>query len=106
VRNDAHKLIEECMLCANVAAADLLLKANIPALYRIHEGPKEDRLMTLRSYLGILGLELGGGFKPTPDDYALLAQQIHDRPDVRSIQTMMLRSMSQAVYQADNVGHF
>lgn len=105
-RNDAHKLIEECMLCANVATAELLLKANIPALFRVHEGPKEERLQTLRTYLSVLGLELGGGLKPTPDDYALLSQQIHGRVDARSIQTMMLRSMSQASYQADNHGHF
>ena len=62
-RNDAHKLIEECMLCANVATAEFLLKANIPALFRVHEGPKEERLQTLRTYLSVLGLELGGGFK-------------------------------------------
>lgn len=105
-RNDAHKLIEECMLCANVAAAELLIKADLPALFRVHEGPKEERLLTLRTYLGLLGLELTGGLKPTPDDYAALAEQIKDRADARSIQTMMLRSMSQAVYQADNMGHF
>ena len=105
-RNDAHKLIEECMLCANVATAELLLKADLPALFRVHEGPKEDRLLNLRTYLGLLGLELSGGLKPTPDDYAQLAEQIKDRADARSIQTMMLRSMSQAVYQADNMGHF
>ncbi len=105
-RNDAHKLIEECMLCANVAAAEFLFSANIPALFRVHEGPKEERLLTLRTYLAVLGLELGGGLKPTPDDYALLSQQIQGRADARSIQTMMLRSMSQAVYQADNQGHF
>ncbi|MBJ7539708.1 ribonuclease R [Marinomonas transparens] len=105
-RNDAHKLIEECMLCANVATAELLIKADLPALFRVHEGPKEDRLLTLRTYLGLLGLELTGGLKPTPDDYAALAEQLKDRADSRSIQTMMLRSMSQAVYQADNMGHF
>jgi ribonuclease R len=105
-RNDAHKLIEECMLCANVATAELLIKADLPALFRVHEGPKEDRLLTLRTYLGLLGLELMGGLKPTPDDYAKLAEQLKGRADSRSIQTMMLRSMSQAVYQADNLGHF
>ncbi|ETI62246.1 ribonuclease R [Marinomonas profundimaris] len=105
-RNDAHKLIEECMLCANVATAELLIKADLPALYRVHEGPKEDRLLTLRTYLGLLGLELSGGAKPTPDDYAQLAEQLKERADSRSIQVMMLRSMSQAVYQADNLGHF
>ncbi|MCW8356098.1 ribonuclease R [Marinomonas pontica] len=105
-RNDAHKLIEECMLCANVAAAELLIKADLPALFRVHEGPKDDRLLTLRTYLGLLGLELTGGTKPTPADYAALSESIKDRADARSIQTMMLRSMSQAVYQADNLGHF
>nr|WP_235963450.1 ribonuclease R [Marinomonas colpomeniae] len=105
-RNDAHKLIEECMLCANVATAELLIKADLPALFRVHEGPKDDRLLTLRTYLGLLGLELMGGAKPTPADYAALSESIKDRADARSIQTMMLRSMSQAVYQADNLGHF
>ncbi|SBS26699.1 Ribonuclease R [Marinomonas aquimarina] len=105
-RNDAHKLIEECMLCANVASAELLLKANLPALFRIHEGPREEKLLALRTYLSVLGLELGGGLKPTPKDYADLAEKIRDRADARSIQTMLLRSMSQAVYQPDNVGHF
>ncbi|NLU98155.1 ribonuclease R [Marinomonas sp. UCMA 3892] len=105
-RNDAHKLIEECMLCANVAAAELLISADLPALYRVHEGPKDDRLLTLRTYLGLLGLELTGGTKPTPADYAALSESIKERADARSIQTMMLRSMSQAVYQADNLGHF
>ncbi len=105
-RNDAHKLIEECMLCANVASAELLLKANLPALFRIHEGPREEKLIALRTYLSVLGLELGGGLKPTPKDYADLADKIRDRADARSIQTMLLRSMSQAVYQPDNVGHF
>ncbi|MCC4272902.1 ribonuclease R [Marinomonas communis] len=105
-RNDAHKLIEECMLCANVASAELLLKANLPALFRIHEGPREEKLIALRTYLSVLGLELGGGLKPTPKDYADLADKIRNRADARSIQTMLLRSMSQAVYQPDNVGHF
>ncbi|WP_425642914.1 ribonuclease R [Marinomonas gallaica] len=105
-RNDAHKLIEECMLTANVASAELLLKANISALFRIHEGPREEKLIALRTYLSVLGLEMGGGIKPTPQDYADLAEKIRDRADARSIQTMLLRSMSQAVYQPDNVGHF
>ncbi|TBR38261.1 ribonuclease R [Marinomonas agarivorans] len=105
-RNDAHKMIEECMLCANVAAAEFLLKANLPALFRVHEGPKEDKLLALRTYLSILGLSLEGGLTPGPDDYAKLAEQIRERPDARNIQTMILRSMSQAVYTPDNIGHF
>ena len=105
-RNDAHKLIEECMLCANVATAEFLLKSGMPALFRIHEGPKEEKLIALRDYLSVLGLSIGGGLKPTPDDYAALSADIQGRSDARSIQTMILRSMSQAVYSPDNLGHF
>ncbi len=105
-RNDAHKLIEECMLCANVATAEFLLKSGLPALFRIHEGPREEKLLALRNYLSILGLSLEGGLKPSPDDYAKLSLQVQDRADARSIQTMILRSMSQAVYSPDNMGHF
>ena len=105
-RNDAHKLIEECMLCANVATAEFLLKSGLPALFRVHEGPKEEKLIALRDYLAVLGLSIGGGLKPTPDDYAALSADIQGRSDARSIQTMILRSMSQAVYTPDNLGHF
>jgi len=105
-RNDAHKLIEECMLCANVATAEFLLKSGLPALFRIHEGPKEEKLIALRDYLSVLGLSIGGGLKPTPDDYAALSADIQGRSDARSIQTMILRSMSQAIYSPDNLGHF
>lgn len=105
-RNDAHKLIEECMLCANVATARFLSKLKIPAIYRVHEGPKEQKLENLRAYLGELGLNLGGGDKPAPKDYQELAEWIEDRPDRHLIQTMMLRSMRQAVYSPDNQGHF
>ncbi|MGB0664519.1 MAG: ribonuclease R [Pontibacterium sp.] len=106
VRNDAHKLIEECMLCANVATARFLEKLKIPALYRVHEGPKEQRLASLRSYLTELGLALGGGDKPQPKDFLQLAQSIEGRPDRHIIQMMMLRSMRQAVYTPENEGHF
>ncbi|WP_207802680.1 ribonuclease R [Motiliproteus coralliicola] len=106
VRNDAHKLIEECMLCANVATARFLEKLKIPALYRVHQGPKTQKLENLRAYLGELGLNLPGGEKPTPDDYQQLLQQAEGRPDAALIQTMMLRSLSQAVYTPDNEGHF
>ena len=105
-RNDAHKLIEECMLCANVATARFLKKLDIPAIYRVHEGPKEQKLENLRSYLRELGLSLGGGEKPEPKDYQELAEWIEERPDRHLIQTMMLRSMQQAVYSPDNQGHF
>ncbi len=105
-RNDAHKLIEECMLCANVATAEFLQKLGRPALYRIHEGPKEQKLSNLRAFLGELGLNLPGGDKPEPKDYLRLAETIESRPDRHIIQTMMLRSMQQAVYSPDNQGHF
>ncbi|MGY8870291.1 MAG: ribonuclease R [Pseudomonadales bacterium] len=106
VRNDAHKLIEECMLCANVATARFLSSTDMPTLYRVHEGPKVGRLESLRSYLGELGLELGGGDEPDPKDYQQLAGWIEERPDRHVIQTMMLRSMAQAVYTPENNGHF
>ncbi len=105
-RNDAHKLIEECMLCANVATARFLTKLKVPALYRIHEGPKDQKLVSLRAYLGELGLALGGGDKPEPSEYQKLATLIEGRPDRNVIQTMMLRSMRQAVYSPENKGHF
>ncbi|MEH6577343.1 MAG: ribonuclease R [Amphritea sp.] len=105
-RNDAHKIIEECMLCANVASARLLGKLEHPALYRVHAGPKEAKLESLRTYLGPLGLTLGGGDKPTPNDYQDLTESLEGRADKHVIQIMMLRSMSQAVYSPDNKGHF
>jgi ribonuclease R len=106
VRNDAHKLIEECMLSANVAAADFFEANGVPMLYRVHEGPTEEKLENLRKFLGELGLNLGGGARPTPLHYQQLLLQIEDREDAHVIQTMLLRSLRQAVYQADNGGHF
>ena len=105
-RNDAHKLIEECMLCANVAAARFFERHELPVLYRVHEGPNEQKLENLRAFLGELGLGLRGGLKPTPIDYQLLLEQISTREDAHIVQTMLLRSLSQAVYQAENLGHF
>ncbi len=105
-RNDAHKLIEECMLAANVATARFLDKHDLPALYRIHERPSPERLDKLRLFLNELGLSLGGGDAPTPQDYQALAEAIRGRPDADVIQTVMLRSMSQAVYSPHNEGHF
>lgn len=106
VRNDAHKLIEECMLVANVATARFLEKHQLPVLFRVHEGPTEEKLEVLREFLGELGLNLGGGARPEPDDYQALLASIAARPDAAVIQTMMLRSLRQAVYQPDNLGHF
>ena len=106
VRNDAHKLIEECMLAANVCSADFLLKNKHPALYRNHAGPTPEKLVALREQLGLLGLKLGGGDNPTPKDYAALADQIAERDDRELLQTMLLRSMQQAQYEPHNAGHF
>jgi len=106
VRNDAHKLIEECMLCANVAAARFFEEHKLPILYRVHEGPGEEKLENLRNFLGELGLDLRGGAKPSPSDYRGLLSQIDERDDSSVIQTMLLRSLSQAVYQPENKGHF
>jgi ribonuclease R len=105
-RNDAHKLIEECMLCANVATAQFFIAEELPILYRVHEGPSDQKLENLRGFLGELGLELAGGDKPTSNQYQDLLSQVADRPDAHVIQTMMLRSLSQAVYQPENNGHF
>lgn len=106
IRNDAHKLIEECMLCANVCAARFLERHELPSLYRVHEGPRSERLENLREFLGELGLGMRGGALPKPSDYQNLLQSLGERPDKNLIQTVMLRSLSQAVYQPDNKGHF
>lgn len=106
IRNDAHKLIEECMLAANVCAADFLLTHKQHSLFRNHAGPTPEKLTALREQLALLGLQLKGGEKPTPKDYAHLADQINERSDKELIQTMLLRSMQQAVYEDHNSGHF
>lgn len=105
-RNDAHKLIEECMLCANVCAARFLEKHDLVGLYRVHEGPTEQKLTNLREFLSELGLGLAGGSDPTSGDYQQLIQMIQDRSDANMIQTVMLRSLRQAMYQVENRGHF
>ena len=105
-RNDAHKLIEEFMIAANVCAADFLLEHEIAALYRVHKGPSEDKLGNLRQFLAELGLTLAGGEEPLPKHYAKLLRELGDRPDRHLIQTVMLRSLSQAVYTPENNGHF
>ncbi len=105
-RNDAHRLIEECMLAANVSASDFLSRHEHPALYRIHEGPTPEKLAALREFLREFGLQLTGGDDPLAKDYARLLERIKTRPDVQLLQTVMLRSLRQAVYSPDNVGHF
>lgn len=105
-RNDAHRLIEECMLAANVCAGQFLAARGQPALYRVHEVPAEEKVRGLREFLAELGLALSGGDKPKPKDYAQLLERIRARPDFALLQTLLLRSLKQAVYTPENVGHF
>ncbi|WP_100658690.1 ribonuclease R [Alteromonas flava] len=106
VRNDAHKLIEECMIAANVCAAKFLEKHEAPALYRIHDRPDADRLTTFTSYLAEVGIHHRINEDAEPRDFTEIVTQIQNRPDQELIQTMLLRSMKQAVYDCDNIGHF
>ncbi len=106
VRNDAHRLIEECMITANVAAAEFLTSRRVPLLYRVHEGPDKTKLDQLRQFLAELGLSLGGGDEPTPHDFSGLIAQTATRLDAHLIQTVLLRSLSQAIYSSENKGHF
>ncbi len=106
IRNDAHRLIEECMLMANVATARFLEKARIPTLYRVHSAPEEDKVIALRQFLGELGLQLGGGKKPTPKEFQRTLASIGERPEKHLIETVMLRSLKQAQYIQANDGHF
>jgi len=105
-RNDAHRLIEECMLAANVCAADLLERHKHPTLFRVHASPSKEKLDQLRTFLKQMGLNLGGGDSPSASDYAELLPKIKLRPDALLLQTMLLRSMQQAVYSPENIGHF
>ena len=105
-RNDAHRLIEEFMLAANIATAEFLLANEIPALYRVHEIPKALKLEGLHGFLGELGLQLGGGETPTAKDYANLIEKVKDREDAHLIETVLLRSMQLAMYSEKNMGHF
>ena len=105
-RTDAHRLIEECMLAANVCAAAFVAENHQPALYRIHEGPPPDKLAVLRDFLAGSALTLTGGDRPSAMDYAALIDRIRARPDFALLQTVLLRSLSQAQYSPHNVGHF
>ncbi len=105
-RNDAHRLIEEFMLAANVAAAEYLLDNEIPALYRVHETPKVEKLADLRSFLAEMSLTLEGEDEPATRDYAKLLEKTRKRPDRHLIETVMLRSMPLAMYSSENTGHF
>ena len=105
-RNEAHRIIEEAMLLANVCSADYLEKAEIKTLYRNHETPEAQKLQGLRDFMKPFGLRLGGGDKPTAKDYSHLLQRIEKRKDQLILQTVLLRSLRQAVYAPENKGHF
>ena len=105
-RNDAHRLIEEFMLAANIAAAEFLLADEIPALFRVHEVPKKKKLEDLHTFLGSLGLQIGGNETPTAKDYANLIEKVKNREDAHLIEMVLLRSMQLAVYSEKNMGHF
>ena len=106
VRNEAHRLIEEAMLAANVCAADFIQAARHPSLYRVHEGPTPEKRVALQAYLRSLGLNLSVSDEPKPAELQALAQQTRDRPDAAQIHAMLLRSMQQAIYTPINSGHF
>jgi ribonuclease R len=105
-RNDAHRIIEECMLAANVCAGNFIAERDQPVLYRVHDVPSEEKVAALRAFLAELGLGLPGGDIPKPRDYAALLEKIRGRPDFHLLQTVLLRSLKQAMYTPENVGHF
>lgn len=105
-RNVAHRLIEECMLAANVCASDFLQKHRQSVLYRIHEGPALEKLTALRDFLKEFGVQLGGGSEPHAKDFAKVLTKINGRADAQLLQTVMLRSLRQAMYSPENIGHF
>jgi ribonuclease R len=105
-RNDAHRLIEECMIAANVQAAKYIRKNKIAGLYRVHAKPDADRFDDLRLYLLSLGLKVPHPDHVQPRDFAKMIEQVADRPDATAISMAMLRSMSHAEYVPKNIGHF
>ncbi len=106
VRTEAHRLIEESMLAANVCAAEFISGHEHPALYRVHEGPTPERRATLQAYLKALGIAMPLSDDPTPAEMQAISQAVQERPDAQQIHTMLLRSMQQAIYTAINSGHF
>ena len=106
VRTDAHRLIEEAMLAANVCAADFIAEAEHPSLYRVHEGPTPEKRTTLQNYLRALGIGLGLSEEPRPGEYQAIAEATRERPDATQIHTMLLRSMQQAIYSGIKGSHF
>jgi ribonuclease R len=105
-RNEAHRLIEEAMLAANVCSADYIAGSKHAGLFRVHEGPTHEKIETLRNYLKATGLPQTIGDEPKPGEFQAIAAATKDRPDALQIHTMLLRSMSQAIYTPSNSGHF
>ena len=105
-RNEAHRLIEEAMLAANVCSADYIMQSKHPGLFRVHEGPTPEKQEILRNYLKALGLGMNIGDNPKPGDFQAIASATKDRPDAQQIHSMLLRSMQQAIYTPVNSGHF
>jgi ribonuclease R len=105
-RNDAHKMIEECMIAANVAAARFLIRQKMPTLFRVHGRPDSEKVESLQEFLRELGLSISGGLRPDAKDYARLLVAVRGRPDEHLINTVLLRSMPRAEYQPENIGHF
>ncbi len=106
MRGDAHRLIEECMLIANLTTAKFLLKAKVPSLYRVHKAPAPEKILDLRQFLNEFGIKLGGGKQPSPKDFEKVLANIGDRPEKHMIEMVMLRSLKQAEYTEENEGHF
>ena len=106
VRTEAHRLIEEAMLAANVCSADFIGEGKRAGLYRVHEGPTPEKLEILRGYLKAMGVGMTLGDEPRPGDFQSIAEATKDRPDAQQIHTMLLRSMQQAIYTPSNSGHF
>jgi ribonuclease R len=106
VRNEAHRLIEEAMLAANVCSADFILQAEVPGLYRVHEGPTPEKKDILRGYLKAMAVGLTISDDPKPAEFQKIAEATKERPDAQQIHTMLLRSMQQAIYTPINSGHF
>jgi ribonuclease R len=105
-RNEAHRVIEEAMLAANVCSADFILQGNQPGLYRVHEGPTTEKKEILRGYLKAMGVGMSISDDPTPGEFQAIAKATRDRPDAQQIHNMLLRSMQQAIYTPFNNGHF
>ena len=105
-RNDAHRLIEEAMLAANVCSADFIAQGKHPGLFRVHEGPTPEKQEILRNYLKAMGVGMGISDEPSPGEFQAVANAVKDRPDAQQIHTMLLRSMQQAIYTPINSGHF